>query len=92
MFEFVLTVFGEAAKLAFANLGLGSPRDYPGVAPGSENTGCDSWGNGFGSGNGFSELVVENGPSFCGFGGIGEESVDPGADDNGEIFSEKIIF
>ena len=48
VFELVLTVLGAAAELAFSNFGLGSPRGYPGVAPGSENTGCNPWGSGFG--------------------------------------------
>ena len=47
VFELVLTILGEAAELAFANLGLGSPRGYRGVAPGSQNTGCNRWGSGF---------------------------------------------
>ena len=33
---------------------------------------------------------MEDNPSFLGFGGIGEESVGPGAKDNGEVFREKV--
>lgn len=35
---------------------------------------------------------MENGPSFRCFGSIGEESVDPGANDNGEVFRGKGVF
>ena len=48
VFQFVLTVFRDAAEFAFADLGLGSSRGYPRVAPGSENTGSDGWDRGFG--------------------------------------------
>ena len=92
MFEFVLAAFGSASEFAATDLGLGSPRCDPTIAPCSENTGGDSWGGSFSNGDGLFELVVEDGPSFSGFGGIREESVDPGADDNGEIFGEEDIL
>ena len=92
VFELVLAAFGSASESAPTDLGLGSPRGNPRVAPSSDNTGSDGRGGGFGKGDGLFELVMENGSSFNGFGGIGEESIDPGADDNGEIFSEKNIL
>ena len=86
VFELVAAAFGGASKFAATNLGLGPPRSDPSVAPGAENTCGAGRGGGLSDGDGLFELVVEDGPSFASFGGIGEESVDPGADDDGDTF------
>ena len=92
VFEFVPAAFGSASEFAAADLGLGSPRGDPSIAPCSANTGGDSRGGSFSNGDGLFELVVEDGPSFSGFGSIREESVDLGADENGEIFGKEGIL
>ena len=92
VFELVLAAFGGASESAPTDLGLGSPRGNPRVAPCSDNTGSDGRGGGFGKGDVFFELVMENGSSFSGFGGIGEESVDLGTNDNNEIFGEETVL
>ena len=77
VFELVLAAFGGASESAPTDLGLGSPRGNPRVAPSSDNTGSDGWDGGFGKGDGLFELVMENGSPFSGFGGIDEESIGP---------------
>ena len=37
-------------------------------------------------------MVIKNGPSFAGFGGVGEESVDSGGDNLSEAFRKKDVF
>ena len=49
-FELVLAAFGGASESAPTDLGLGSPRGNPRVAPCSDNTGSDGRDGGFGKG------------------------------------------
>ena len=46
--ELVAATLGGASELAAADLGLGSPRRDPRVAPGAEHAGGNGWGGGFG--------------------------------------------
>ena len=64
VFELVAAAFGSASEFAATDLGLGSPRGDPSVAPSAEHTGGDDWGGGFINGDGLFELVVEDGSSF----------------------------
>ena len=50
VFGLVAAALGGASKFAATNLGLGSPRGDPRVAPGAEHT------SGHGCGGGFSEV------------------------------------
>ena len=58
--ELVATNLGGASELAATDLGLGSPRRDPRVAPGAEHTGGNGWGGGFGDIYVFFELVAED--------------------------------
>ena len=79
-------------KSASAYLGLGTPSRNPSVAPGTEDTGGNGWGGGFGDVDGFLQLVMKDGLANGGFVGVGKESADSRANSVSKIIGEKGVL